>query len=181
MLRANRIIPRLYQRSFNFRNEEVQLPGMKVEIELSEEMRKIEKALLEGAKDSPELLKEVRRIYNPYKALNIPQTATQQEIKETIELRKRQYKSQIEDAQKRISDSSSDSAVISTNDQILKLEERLAKLEEVERLLGSIQSRRKFDQEYALQVHQVIWNDLSRGEKVRHQLAKVIRNKTTEN
>ena len=178
MLRANRIIPRLCQRSFNFRNEEVQLPGMKAEIELSEEMRKIEKALLEGAKDSPELLKEVRRIYNPYKALNIPQTATQQDIKETIELRKRQYKSQIEDAQKRLPASSTEFAVISTSDQILKLGESLAKLEEVERLLGSIQSRRKFDQEYALQVHQVIWNDLSRGEKVRHQLAKVIRKRS---
>lgn len=181
MLRANRIIgPRLCQlRAYNFRNEEVKLPGMKEEVELSEEMRKIEKALLEGAKDSPELLKEIRGIYSPYKALNIPETATQQEIRDTISLRRRQYQSQIEDVQKRLQAKStpdSDSALIATaNDQVAKLEQSLAEVNEIEHLLGSIQARRKFDQEYALQVHQVIWNDLSRGEKIRHQLAKVIR------
>ena len=152
---------------------------MKEEVELSEEMRKIEKALLEGAKDSPELLKEIRGIYSPYKALNIPETATQQEIRDTISLRRRQYQSQIEDVQKRLQAKStpdSDSALIATaNDQIAKLEQSLAEVNEIEHLLGSIQARRKFDQEYALQVHQVIWNDLSRGEKIRHQLAKVIR------
>lgn len=170
MLRSSRHVIRRLRRPYNFRNEDVKLPGMKDDIALPEELRKIERALLTGEKESPELLKAINSINNPYNELNLPPTSTQKQIKETISLRRRQYAAQIEDSMKMLPSAGAEASIVVSNDQIKKLEESLVKLDDIETLLGTIQARKRFDNAYAIEVHQIIWSDLSKGEKVRHYL-----------
>jgi len=133
-----------------------------------------------GSVDSNHLLAAIDELYNPYTELNLLKNASQAEIEHVVKLRRRQIehkRSQLEQKLLVESPPAETSEYLPAVQSKEKIELELVKLVEsenavalAEQKLGTLATRRAFDKEYDLAVHNIIWQDLSATEKALYKI-----------
>ena len=126
----------------------------------------VEKLGLSHATDYDAIRAEVKEVFNPYDQLGINKTTPLAEIQLKLKVKKRIINEELQQI-----DSGSNLPAV-YEDRLSQLQKDLDTIEKSAEIFSTIESRRKFNNEYELEVHRIINRNLSFRQKLSLQTTK---------